>query len=36
MKMEHELRASADGVVDAVSIKPGDQVAIRQVLVTIS
>jgi geranyl-CoA carboxylase alpha subunit len=36
MKMEHELRASADGMVDAVSIKPGDQVAIRQVLVTIS
>jgi geranyl-CoA carboxylase alpha subunit len=36
MKMEHELRASAEGVVDAVTIKPGDQVAIRQVLVTIT
>ena len=35
MKMEHELRASAEGVVDAVSIKAGDQVAIRQVLVTL-
>jgi acetyl/propionyl-CoA carboxylase alpha subunit len=35
MKMEHELRAPADGVVDSVSIKPGDQVAIRQVLVTV-
>jgi geranyl-CoA carboxylase alpha subunit len=35
MKMEHELRAAADGVVDAVSIRLGDQVAIRQVLVTL-
>ena len=35
MKMEHELRAAADGVVDTVSIKLGDQVAIRQVLVTL-
>ncbi len=36
MKMEHELRAAADGVVEAVAVKPGDQVAIRQTLVTLS
>jgi geranyl-CoA carboxylase alpha subunit len=35
MKMEHELKAAADGVVDTVSVKPGDQVAIRQTLVTL-
>lgn len=35
MKMEHELRAAADGTVDSVTIKPGDQVAMRQVLVTL-
>ncbi|MEQ1756648.1 MAG: biotin carboxylase N-terminal domain-containing protein [Micropepsaceae bacterium] len=35
MKMEHELRTSADGTIDTVTIKPGDQVAMRQVLVTL-
>jgi geranyl-CoA carboxylase alpha subunit len=35
MKMEHELKAAADGVVDAVAVKAGDQVAIRQTLVTL-
>jgi geranyl-CoA carboxylase alpha subunit len=36
MKMEHELRAAADGVVGTVTAKAGDQVAIRQVLVTLA
>ena len=35
MKMEHELRASVDGTIDAIAIKPGDQVAMRQSLVTL-
>jgi geranyl-CoA carboxylase alpha subunit len=35
MKMEHELRAAAAGVVETVTAKPGDQVAIRQTLVTL-
>jgi len=35
MKMEHELRAAADGVVDSVAVKVGDQAAMRQVLVTL-
>jgi geranyl-CoA carboxylase alpha subunit len=35
MKMEHELKALADGVVESVSAKAGDQVAIRQTLVTL-
>ena len=35
MKMEHELRAAADGVVDTVTAKTGDQVAMRQTLVTL-
>jgi len=36
MKMEHELRAAVDGVVQAISVKPGDQVAIRQTLVALA
>jgi geranyl-CoA carboxylase alpha subunit len=36
MKMEHELRAGATGTVESVSVKPGDQVALRQTLVTLS
>jgi biotin carboxyl carrier protein len=36
MKMEHELRAGVMGTVESVSVKPGDQVAIRQTLVTLS
>ena len=35
MKMEHELRAAVDGVVQSISVKPGDQVSIRQTLVTL-
>jgi geranyl-CoA carboxylase alpha subunit len=35
MKMEHELKALADGIVESVSTKAGDQVAIRQTLVTL-
>ena len=35
MKLEHELRAAIDGVVDTVNVKPGEQVSIRQVLVTV-
>jgi geranyl-CoA carboxylase alpha subunit len=35
MKMEHELRAPSDGIVDTVGAGAGDQVAIRQVLVTL-
>ena len=35
MKMEHELRAAADGVVESAAVKVGDQVAIRQTLVTL-
>ncbi len=35
MKMEHELKAAADGIVHTVTAKPGDQVAIRQTLVTL-
>jgi geranyl-CoA carboxylase alpha subunit len=33
MKMQHEISAERDGVVDKVLVKPGDQVATRQVLV---
>ena len=35
MKMEHELKAAADGVVETVAARPGDQVAIRQTLATL-
>ncbi|MEQ1863338.1 MAG: biotin carboxylase N-terminal domain-containing protein [Micropepsaceae bacterium] len=35
MKMEHELRAATDGVVESVTAKQGDQVAIRQTMVTL-
>jgi geranyl-CoA carboxylase alpha subunit len=35
MKMEHELRAATDGIIDNIAIKPGDQVAMRQLLVTV-
>jgi len=36
MKMEHELRAAIDGTVETVTTKAGDQVAIRQTLVTLT
>ena len=35
MKMEHELRAAINGTVDTITINPGDQVAMRQLLVTV-
>ena len=35
MKMEHELRAAGEGIVDTVTVKPGDQVSIRQTLVSL-
>ncbi|MFQ5563923.1 MAG: acetyl/propionyl/methylcrotonyl-CoA carboxylase subunit alpha [Parvularculaceae bacterium] len=35
MKMEHRLAAPRDGVVETVSVKVGDQVAIRAELVTL-
>jgi geranyl-CoA carboxylase alpha subunit len=35
MKMEHELRAATDGIIDTIAIKHGDQVAMRQLLVTV-
>ena len=35
MKMENELRAPRAGVVHEVRVKPGDQVALGQVLVTL-
>jgi acetyl-CoA/propionyl-CoA carboxylase biotin carboxyl carrier protein len=35
MKMEHQLRAPADGVVRKLSIAPGDQVARDQTLLTV-
>jgi geranyl-CoA carboxylase alpha subunit len=33
MKMQHEISAERDGVVEKVLVKPGDQVATRQLLV---
>jgi geranyl-CoA carboxylase alpha subunit len=36
MKMEHELRAATDGVIETVTAKTGDQVAMRQTLVTLA
>ncbi len=35
MKMEHELKAASDGTVETVTAKVGDQVAMRQTLVTL-
>jgi biotin carboxyl carrier protein len=33
MKMQHELTAGCSGTVTRVAVKPGDQVAARQLLV---
>jgi len=33
MKMQHEITAERDGTIDKVLVKPGDQVATRQLLV---
>ena len=35
MKMEHQLTAPVDGIVVSVTARAGDQVATRQILVTI-
>jgi acetyl-CoA/propionyl-CoA carboxylase biotin carboxyl carrier protein len=35
MKMEHQLRAPADGVVHKLSVRPGDQVVRDQMLLTV-
>ena len=35
MKMEHSLKASADGVVASVGVKAGDQVKGKQILLTV-
>ena len=36
MKMEHQLKADVDGVVERVNAAIGDQVKERQVLITVS
>ena len=36
MKMQHEIVAGRDGVLEAVSVKEGDQVATRHVLATLA
>ena len=36
MKMQHEICAERDGTVDKVVVKPGDQVATRQLLVELT
>ncbi len=36
MKMQHEIVAGRDGVLEVVSVKEGDQVATRQVLATLA
>jgi biotin carboxyl carrier protein len=33
MKMQHEISAERDGMIDKILVKPGDQVATRQLLV---
>jgi geranyl-CoA carboxylase alpha subunit len=33
MKMQHEINAERDGTIDKILVKPGDQVATRQLLV---
>ena len=33
MKMQHEICAERDGTIDKILVKPGDQVATRQLLV---
>ena len=36
MKMEHEIAVGADGTLESVSVKPGDQVSARQVLAAVA
>ncbi|MCC2109503.1 MAG: hypothetical protein KDJ40_18865, partial [Hyphomicrobiales bacterium] len=36
MKMQHEITAGRDGVLETVSVKEGDQVATRHVLATLA
>jgi geranyl-CoA carboxylase alpha subunit len=35
MKMEHPLKSDVDGIIDTVSVKKGDQVKLRQLLVNV-
>jgi geranyl-CoA carboxylase alpha subunit len=35
MKMEHEIKAASDGVIEAISVNEGDQVTPRQLLATV-
>jgi geranyl-CoA carboxylase alpha subunit len=35
MKMEHPLKAGVSGVIESISVVPGDQVKTRQLLVKI-
>ena len=36
MKMEHEIKAPADGMVEEVGVAEGDQVEARQMLATVA
>ena len=36
MKMEHEIKASADGVVETVAVAEGDQVEPKQMLILVA
>lgn len=36
MKMEHQLKADLDGVIENISVKGGDQVKVRQLLASIT
>ena len=35
MKMEHPLKSDVDGIIEAVTVKKGDQVKLRQLLVSV-
>ncbi|MEZ5507147.1 MAG: biotin/lipoyl-containing protein [Gammaproteobacteria bacterium] len=35
MKMEHPLRADMDGIVDSIQVGKGDQLKIRQLILTL-
>ena len=35
MKMEHPLKSDLDGVIESVNVEKGDQVKLRQLLVSV-
>jgi geranyl-CoA carboxylase alpha subunit len=35
MKMEHPLKSDVDGVIESLTVKKGDQVKLRQLLVSV-